>query len=157
MLTTLTPRRTAALIALVLSGIIMGAWIFEFAGYPPCELCLLQRWAYYAGIPFAALLAVLKPSWIKPGLGLLGLVLAANAIFGVWHSGIEWGWWQGPATCSGNGGLSLEPGGLLEGLKKPGVMCNEAAIRILGLSLAGWNAVICASLAALAFRATRHA
>jgi disulfide bond formation protein DsbB len=38
---------------------------------------------------------------------------------------------------------------------KPGVMCNEAAIRILGLSLAGWNAIICGTLAFLAFNAKK--
>ena len=156
MLKNLTPQKSAAIIALVLLGIIVGAWVFEFAGYPPCELCLMQRWAYYVGVPFAALLAFLKPSWIRPGFILLGLMLAANAVFGVYHSGIEWGWWQGPTTCSGTGTLSTEPGSLLEGLKKPGVMCNEAAIRILGLSLAGWNAIVCGAMALLAFRAAKN-
>ena len=151
----LNKTNTPGFIAAALAAILIGAWIFEYAGYAPCELCLMQRWAYYAGIPFAALLAILKPSWIKPALIVLGVMLAANAIFGVYHSGIEWKWWAGPSTCSGNGGLSTEPGGLLEGLKKPGVMCNEAALRILGLSLAGWNAVICAVLAVLAFRGAR--
>jgi disulfide bond formation protein DsbB len=45
--------------------------------------------------------------------------------------------------------------GLPESLKKPAVMCNEAAIRILGLSLAGWNALICAGLAMVAARGAR--
>jgi disulfide bond formation protein DsbB len=157
MLTSLTPQKTATVIATVLLAIILGAWIFEYAGYPPCELCLMQRWAYYVGIPFAGFLALAKPSWMKLGLAALALLLAANAVFGVYHSGIEWGWWQGPATCSGNGGLTAEPGNLLESLKKPGVMCNEAAIRILGLSLAGWNAIICGALAVLAARSFRKA
>jgi disulfide bond formation protein DsbB len=157
MLISLTPQKTATVIATVLLAIILGAWIFEYAGYPPCELCLMQRWAYYVGIPFAGFLALAKPSWMKLGLAALALLLAANAVFGVYHSGIEWGWWQGPATCSGNGGLTVEPGNLLESLKKPGVMCNEAAIRILGLSLAGWNAIICGALAVLAARSFRKA
>lgn len=151
MLNSLTSRQSALLIAFVLFVIITGAWIFEYAGYPPCELCLLQRWAYYASIPFALLLGLLQPRWIKPGLFLLGLVLLANAVFGVYHSGVEWKWWEGPATCSG-GAFS---GGLPD-LSKPGVMCNEAAIRILGLSLAGWNAVVCACLAVVAFSAARR-
>lgn len=156
MLNTLTPQRTAAFIAVALLVVILGAWIFEYAGYPPCELCLQQRWAYYAGIPVAALLAILKPAWLKPGLIVLGILLAANAVFGVFHAGVEWGWWQGPTTCGGGGALTTEPGSLLESLKKPAVLCTEAAIRILGLSLAGWNAVICAALAALAFRAAAY-
>jgi disulfide bond formation protein DsbB len=150
MLNTLSPPRTALFIGLALLAIIIGAWIFEFAGYPPCELCLMQRWAYYGGIPLSLLLAVLKPSWIRPGLMLLGLVLAANAVFGAYHAGVEWGFWPGPTTC---GGGSLSQG--LPDLTKRGVMCNEAAIRIAGLSLAGWNAVICTILAALAWRGSR--
>ena len=40
---------------------------------------------------------------------------------------------------------------------EPVVRCDEAAIRILGLSLAGWNAVVCAALAAVALKgASRH-
>jgi disulfide bond formation protein DsbB len=150
MLNALNPPRTALFVALALFAIIAGAWIFEFAGYPPCELCLMQRWAYYGGIPLALLLGVVKPSWIRPGLVVLALLLAANAIFGAYHAGVEWGFWQGPTTCSGG---DVSQG--LPDLTKRGVMCNEAAIRILGLSLAGWNAVICAVLAALAFRGSR--
>jgi disulfide bond formation protein DsbB len=152
MLMNLSQRNTATLVAAVLFVILVGAWIFEAAGYPPCELCLMQRWAYYVGIPMAGFMALAKPRWMTAGLVVLGMMLAANAVFGVYHAGIEWGWWQGPATCSGNGGLSDGGGSLLEKLKKPAVMCNEAALRILGLSLAGWNAVICAALAVMALR-----
>ena len=74
-------------------------------------------------IPFAVFMALAKPAWIRSGLVVLGLMLAANAIFGNYHSG---------------------------------VMCDEPAIRILGLSLAGWNAIICAALATLAFRFKRN-
>jgi disulfide bond formation protein DsbB len=150
MLNTLTPQSTATVIAAALLLIIIGAFIFEYAGYPPCELCLMQRWAYYVGIPFAGFMALGRPPWIKSGLIVLGLMLAANAVFGVYHSGVEWKWWEGPAACSGG---AISDG--LPDLSKPGVMCNEAALRILGLSLAGWNAIICAGLAVLAFRTTR--
>ena len=141
------PADTAKFIAAALFIIIIAAWIFEFAGYPPCELCLMQRWAYYVGIPLAAFLAMSNPSWMKQGLLLLALFLAANSVFGVYHAGVEWKWWAGPTSCTG-GALSLG----LPNLNKPGVMCNEAALRIVGLSLAGWNAIISAILASLAFR-----
>jgi disulfide bond formation protein DsbB len=85
---------------------------------------------------------------------LLALLWLGSAVFGVYHSGVEWGWWQGPTACSG-GGDSLGTGDGLPNLSQPGVMCNEAAIRIFGLSLAGWNAVISMALAILAFRSFR--
>jgi disulfide bond formation protein DsbB len=149
----LTKTKTSWAIAGVLAGVLLGAWIFEAAGYAPCELCLMQRWAYYVAIPMAAFLGLAKPRWITPGLAALGLILTANAIFGGFHAGVEWKFWDGPSTCSGAGGLSEG----LPNLLKPGVMCNEAALRILGLSLAGWNTVICGALAVLAFRATKSA
>ena len=150
MLSLSTPHQTVRVIAVVLFAIIVGAWIFEWAGYPPCELCLMQRWAYYVGVPFAAFMVMARPTWLKSGLLVLVLMLAANAVFGIYHSGIEWKWWAGPTSCSG-GALTIG----LPDLSKPGVMCNEAAIRILGLSLAGWNAIISGLLAILALRAIR--
>lgn len=150
MLNALTARQTAYLIAGVLFATIAGAWIFQFLGYEPCELCYKQRWGYYIGIPLALAAGLAGPRALKPGLYLLTLILAANAIFGVYHAGVEWKWWEGPATC---GGGALSSG--LPDLSKPAVLCNEAAIRIFGLSLAGWNAVISAALAALAVSGIR--
>lgn len=152
MLNSLTQRQTLILIAAVLAATIAGAWLFQWAGYEPCELCLKQRWGYYAGIPLALIAAFSGPKAWKPGLVLLAVILAANAVFGVYHSGVEWKWWEGPATCGG-GAVS---GGLPD-LSKPAVLCTEAAIRILGLSLAGWNAVISAGLLLLAICGLRKA
>jgi disulfide bond formation protein DsbB len=154
MLNTITAKQTALLIAAVLFATIAGAWIFQFMGYEPCDLCYKQRWGYYAGIPLALLAALAGPRFLKPGLYLLALILAANAIFGVYHSGVEWKWWEGPSTC-GAGGLSTGLSGGLPDLSKPAVLCTEAAIRILGLSLAGWNAVISAALCVLALMGAR--
>lgn len=155
MLATLSKPQVALLIAACLFVIIVGAWIFEYAGYLPCELCLKQRWAYYAGIPFALLLGLAKPGWIRPGLYVLALMLAGNALFGIYHSGVEWKFWPGPTSCSGGDLMSGLSDGLPD-LSKPGVMCDQPAIRILGLSLAGWNAIICGALATVAFRAARR-
>jgi disulfide bond formation protein DsbB len=151
MLNNFNRYQVALFIAAALFAVIVGAWIFEYAGYAPCELCLKQRWAYYIGVPFALLLGMLKPGWIKPGLYVLALLLVANSIFGIYHSGVEWKFWAGPTTCTG-GAVATDG---LPDLGKPAVMCDQPAIRILGLSLAGWNAIICAALAAIAFRAAR--
>ncbi len=150
MLNELSPHRSAAFIAVVMLATILGAWIFEYAGYLPCDLCLKQRWAYYAVVPLTLLLAVLNPSWIRMGLWLALLILLASMVFGIYHSGVEWKWWPGPGTC-GAGAMS---GGLPD-LTKPVVKCDEPAIRILGLSLAGWNAIISAAMAYIAFRGAK--
>jgi disulfide bond formation protein DsbB len=154
MLTTLTAQRAAFLIFAVALVTILGAWVFEYAGFAPCELCLLQRWAYYAGVPLALAVALAAPA--SPGLARTGLVLLAvlwlgSMAFGIYHAGVEWKFWPGPSTCTGTGGLS---GGLPD-LSRPVVLCDSPAIRILGLSLAGWNAVISLALALVALAGLR--
>ena len=152
---TLSPRATSLLIAIGAFLLIAGAWIFEYYGYLPCELCLLQRYAYYVGVPLALLVFLWNPSWIRAALAVMALLWLASAVFGFWHAGIEWGWWEGPVTCSGGGDLGVGGGLGLPDLTKRAVKCNEAAIRIFGLSLAGWNAVFSLLFAVLAFRAAR--
>lgn len=156
MLTQLSPQRAALLIFLVALATIAGAWVFEYYGYAPCELCLKQRWAYYAGVPLAlvvALLAPRNPGLARTGLTLLALLWFASMAFGIYHSGVEWKWWPGPATCTAQAGFT---GGLPD-LSKPAVLCDTPALRILGLSLAGWNAVISLGLALLALAGLRRA
>ena len=85
---------------------------------------------------------------------LLGVTLF-NAGFGVYHSGVEWGWWQGPTECSGPI-TDLGSGSLFDNLDKVKVVrCDEVQWRWLGLSLAGYNAVISALMALLAAWAVR--
>lgn len=153
MLKYLSPRQASLAIAIGAFIIIAGAWIFEYAGYPPCELCQLQRWPYYVGIPLALLLGLWNPPWLKYALYVIALLWLGSSAFGAYHAGVEWGWWQGPVTCSG-GDLNFGEG--LPDLTKTAVRCNEAALRILGLSLAGWNAVASLVLAVVAFRAARR-
>lgn len=155
MLNSLSPQRAAILIFAVALATIAGAWIFEYAGYAPCELCLKQRWAYYTGVPLAlavALIAPSRPDVAKAGLMLLALLWVASMIFGIYHSGVEWKWWAGPTTCTAQADFS---GGLPD-LSKPAVLCDTPAIRILGLSLAGWNALISLGLALVAFAGLRR-
>lgn len=155
MLNQITPYRAVLLILIVSTLTIGGAWIFEYAGYPPCELCLKQRWAYYATIALTLILLGLgekRPSMLRTGLVVLTVVWLGNMVFGIFHSGVEWGWWPGPSSCTGTGGFT---GGLPD-LSKPVVMCDKPAIRILGLSLAGWNAIISLGLALLAMTTLRR-
>jgi disulfide bond formation protein DsbB len=154
MLSTLTAQRAAYLIFAGAFATIAGAWIFEYSGYAPCELCLLQRWAYYAGVPLSlavAHLAPRQPRVARGGLALLTLLWLGSMVFGIYHAGVEWKWWPGPSTCTGAADFT---GGLPD-LSAPVVLCDTPAIRILGLSLAGWNAVISLGLALLAIQGLR--
>lgn len=148
--------REAALGVLGLAGTtILAALAYEYVGgYVPCELCYRQRWAYYIGIP-AALVALLfvrsRPALAAVGLAVVGVAFLLNTGLGIHHSGVEWGWWPGPAGCSGGVQVSSDTTALIESLRNGEIVrCDEPAFRFLGLSFAGWNAVISLALAALA-------
>jgi disulfide bond formation protein DsbB len=152
------PVASAAIaIAVVGAVTILGAWYFQYGlGLKPCPLCLEQRYAYYFAIPLAVMVAlgdqvgasrkVLIAALVAIALGMLW-----NAGLGVFHSGVEWKWWAGPQECSGALEGLGSAGGLLEKLQSITVVrCDEAAWRFLGLSLAGYNALISLALAASA-------
>ncbi len=141
--------------ALIIAGAsfasLAGAWAIELAGYLPCPLCLEERNAYYAAIPaglIAAYVAGAAPRWAALILAAISLAFLFNAGLGVYHAGAEWRFWPGPDTCTG--GDLLRPINLAQALRhNQAVRCDEAAIRIFGLSLAGYSALLSAALAAL--------
>lgn len=155
-------RTAAAVIAAVAIATVGTALIFQHGfGYLPCKLCLQQRQPYYAAIPLALILASvpMQRRWRVVGLGLLGLIFLVSGGLGAYHAGVEWGVWPGPNDCGGAsapaaGGM----GDFMRQLETTRVVsCTEAAWRFLGISMAGWNAVISLTLSALALLATRSA
>jgi disulfide bond formation protein DsbB len=145
-------------IALVILAIavasIAGAFVFEALGYAPCELCLKERIPYYAAIPFAGLAVLFAArgpgSLLRAAFSILALIFVASAIFGAYHAGVEWGFWPGPKECSGALDHAQSVEDFLQQLQSVKVArCDAAGLRILGLSLAGWNALISAGLAVL--------
>lgn len=147
----------AAAIAVIGLAAILGAYFFQYVlGLPPCPLCLEQRIAYYISIPLAAMimLGLTVNSSRKVMLlafAAIALAMLWNAGLGVYHSGVEWHWWEGPKDCSGPVSNFGPAGGLLDKIQNTRVVrCDEAAWRFLGLSLAGYNVLISLTLAALA-------
>ena len=144
----------AIVVAVVGSATILGAWYFQFVlGYKPCPLCLDQRYVYYFGIPLAVLIL------LGEGVGSSRKVLIAallaiaagmlwNTGLSTYHAGIEWKWWAGPTDCSGTLEHITAPGSILDTIKP--VRCDEAAWRFLGISLAGYDALISFGLAVVA-------
>jgi disulfide bond formation protein DsbB len=109
-----------------------------------------------AGLAWRPLAGRRDPTrWIN---ALLALVFLVEVGVAVYHSGVEWKFWPGPASCSG-GATRVDPAALerlLSGAKMGIPQCDKPAWVFLGLSMAGWNAVAAASLTGLsAFAALR--
>lgn len=151
----------AALFAGGLSAALLcGAWFFQYVlGYAPCIMCYWQRYAHMA--VFAIALAVILsravfgsgsagkarglPLWLGPALLMLALLYSAG--LGSFHVGVEFGWWEGPKACAAGAIGDLpkidpnDPLGFLDNPIKPPA-CSDVAWAFLGISMAGWNALI---------------
>jgi disulfide bond formation protein DsbB len=130
------------------TAVILAALGFEYiGGYEPCALCLEQRYAYYAGIPLLFGALALYSAGLERLAALVFFLVAAaflfNAGLGVYHAGVEWKFWEGPATCTGGlKPLTSTGGSLLKDLATKSIpLCGEAQGRFLGLSFAGWNVI----------------
>ena len=130
--------------------LLAGAYLFQFLGYLPCQMCLWQRWPHMVAIAIGvAAFAYPARAWAFAG----ALAAAITAGIGIFHTGVERDWWEGPASCTGAaGGLS---GDLLslEGPKL--VMCDQVSWALFGLSMPSWNAIFSLLLVALWLMAAR--
>lgn len=138
-------------------ALLLGAFIFQALGYAPCQMCLWQRWPHGAAIGVGGLVLLIGP------LALLGLAGALAALttsgIGLYHTGVERGWWEGPTSCSGGGNaLSGLSGQDLLSLDAPDtvVRCDEVAWAFAGLSMASWNMIFSFVLACLWIMAIRR-
>ncbi len=152
------PVRAAALSASLIAALVLAlAYVFQYGfGYEPCPLCLKQRWPYYLGIPLGLLIAVLAPALPRLvsalALACLAVIFAYGLYLGIYQAGAEWAFWPGPADCAaGNTGEApAGVGGLLGAIETSKVVsCTDPSFRFLGLSFAGWNAVVMAGLVIL--------
>jgi disulfide bond formation protein DsbB len=151
-------RPAAGVISLAAAATVGAALVFEHGfGYLPCKLCLQQRWPYYIAAPFALALAFvpLPRALGRIGLGAVALIFLAGAGLGLYHAGVEWGVWPGPNDCGGaSAPVAAGMGDFLKQLETTRVVsCTEAAWRLFGLSMAGWNVVASLALALLALLA----
>jgi len=141
------------LVGSVSLALLAGALVFQYAwNYPPCEICHWQRWAHIAAAVLGLGGALLVARGVRPArtgnvMGRLAiLAMLVGGAIGVYHAGVEWQLWEGPTACTGPG---FVPGSGAEFTPFHFVRCDEAAWRFLGISLAGYNALISFCVAAI--------
>lgn len=130
--------------------LLAGAYTFQAFGYPPCQMCYWQRWPHFAAIG-VGIVATLIPARIWPYLGALAAAVTSG--IGVYHSGVERGWWEGPSSCTG-GGLDLTSD-LLSTSGDRLIMCDQVSWELFTLSMASWNALFSAALVLVWLAAAR--
>jgi disulfide bond formation protein DsbB len=150
----MTRFQRRALGAGVASGLmLLAALAFQYLGdLPPCPLCIWQRWPHAVGLVLG-LVAVRLP-W--RGLAVLGALAAlTTAGIGVFHLGVEQGWWEGLTTCAAPSSIEgLTPEQLMEQIMAaPVVRCEDVLWSFAGISMAGWNAILSLGIAVLWLRA----
>ena len=146
-------EKSAPAAILAASALILGtALASQYAGgLAPCELCLWQRWPYAAaiGLSLVALTALRRPAARSAVVALCGLAFAVGGAVAFYHLGVEEGWFRGPAGCS----AAAIDATTIEELKRqleaaPVVRCDEVPWSLMGISLAGFNLIASAALAA---------
>ncbi len=152
----MTARALAALAGLGSAALLGGALAFQFVGgLAPCPMCLWQRWPHAVAVVLAVL-AVALPR-IGPKIAVFGaLVMLVSAGLGMFHAGVEQGWWEGPSTCVGGSSEGLSTDELLDQIMNaPLVRCDDIVWDFLGITMAGWNAILSLVLAAFWIAAAR--
>lgn len=124
--------------------LLLAAYLFQAAGYAPCAMCIWQRYPHAIAIAIGALLMVGLPIFLLLMAGAVAALTTAG--IGIFHTGVERDWWQGPTSCTGSGlemsylsGADLLPSA--SSAPSTLVMCDEVAWEFLSLSMASWNAL----------------
>jgi len=137
-------RLLALLVPLGLLGGALGSQYL--GGLHPCDMCYWQRWPHGAAIVLAGLAftGAAQSQRARTLTLLAALAIAVSGAIGVYHAGVELKIFEGATACTAGGGaVTLE-----DLMKVPLVRCDQVQWSFLGVSMAGWNAIISLSAAA---------
>ena len=129
---------------LVPAALIAGALGSQYlGGLYPCEMCHWQRWPHYAAIVVAALAFATSGSLRRLLVVLAAVLIAASGAIGVFHAGVEYGWWSGVTGCTSTVQAQGSAAEMFDQLMKaPMIRCDVPQWTLAGVSLAGWNAIL---------------
>ena len=143
----------ARLLALLVPGALLaGALGSQYiGGLYPCEMCHWQRWGHYAAVAFALGSFAMRGSADRGRsfVWLAALAILSSGITGVYHSGVEAGIFEGLTQCSSSGASGSTADILADIMKTPLIRCDQIQWSFLGISMAGWNAILSLGAGAL--------
>ena len=145
-------RALALLVPVLMLG---GAYGYQYlGGLHPCEMCWWQRYPHMVAIPLALIAyATMRRACVSALLaGLAGLAVGISGLIGLFHAGVEYGWWEGLTTCSTMPAAGNAADLLSQIMASPITRCDVAPWSLMGISMAGYNGLL-SSAAALAILA----
>ena len=153
----LNSRLSAPLVALAAPLLLYGGALLSQYGFglAPCEMCYWQRWPHQAAIILALLALLLRrsDSAMRTLTLLAAVAIAISGAIGVFHAGVEYGFWEGITTCATG---SAGPVSLDAIMNAPLIRCDTAQWTLLGISLAGFNAIFSLGAAAIVLTLLRR-
>jgi disulfide bond formation protein DsbB len=138
--------KAKALAILVPAGLLAGAWGSEiWGGLYPCEMCWWQRYGHLVGLAFAVLALLLGGRMPDRGRSLVWLAalgILASGLIGAYHAGVEAKVFEGFTQCTSTAGGGSTDDLLKQIMNAPLIRCDQIQFEFLGISMAGWNAII---------------
>ncbi len=135
--------KNTLLVSLSLALIAIGiAQYYEHVlHYQPCAMCYEERIPYYILIALIGL-ALISGKFVNKYLIItVGVIMFFSALYGSYHAGMEWGFWQGPSSCTSIPiNTEVDFLTLLNTIKI--VPCDYASWRLFGISFAGYNVLV---------------
>ncbi len=123
------------------AALLLGAYGSQYVGgLAPCEMCYWQRYAHFVGLFFAVLALALGrlPDRGRSLVWLAALAILGSGLIGAYHAGVEAGVFEGFTQCT-----SLASGATIQDiLAAPVIRCDQVQWSFLGISMAGWNAIL---------------
>jgi len=144
-------QQARALALLVPAALLAAAFGSEhIGGLYPCEMCWWQRWAHFAGLAFALLSFAPMADKGRSLVWLAALAILTSGGIGAYHAGVEAGIFEGFSTCTAGGGGGGSAAEMLDRvMNAPLIRCDEVQWSFLGISMAGWNAIVSIGFASL--------
>ena len=124
-----------------LIAILFALYYQYIENYPPCELCIYQRFPYYSIIAMSLLFFVFKKNFnIISSLIIIAVII--SFLLSIAHAGVELGFWEIKSSCSNN----IKDFNDIEELRSfledvPITKCDQIIWSYKGISMAGYNVI----------------
>jgi disulfide bond formation protein DsbB len=113
-------------------------------GLHPCEMCHWQRWPHYAAVALALIAYLMRGSADRGRsfVWLAALAILTSGLIGAYHAGVELGIFEGFTQCTSTSLSGSTQDILKDIMATPLIRCDQVQFEFLGISMAGWNAIL---------------